>query len=459
MLKILIINPILGLFLNILFKNNNIESISLLNSFISMYITLYIVYMFNYNSIEFQYRDIINIFNNKITLGVDGLSILLLLLVSITIPILIKLKESADKNDNKFIINILFIMQIILYLIFTIIDIFGFFIMFELVLIPLYILLIKYGSSKKNEAALRLIIYSLIGSLLMLIGIIILYIKYGTTNTELLIISLYNENYIIIIFIIFILIILSFIIKIPSIPFHTWLPEAHSESPTIGSIILAGIILKLGTYGILRFINTFFINIKDYYSTIIISIAIISIIYSSLSTIRQIDIKKIIAYSSIVHMNYRLIGMISNEIESIEGSIYLMISHALISSNLFMLIGMLYKRYHKRLLFYYKGLVISMPLFSSFFLLNILGNISLPGLASFISEILIIIGTIKYNLYVTLFISFSIIFSTAYSIWLLNRLIYGQLSPYILKYKDISFNEFINILPFFIICYIFRFIP
>jgi len=287
-------------------------------------------------------------------------------------------------------------------------------------------------------------------------------------------------------------------IKIPMFPFHSWLPHAHVESPTIGSIILAAILLKLGTFGIYRYsINLFNpliynqninnINIYNYFLPIIFILAILSIIYCSFNAIRSIDFKKIIAYSSIVHMNYSIFGFFSNDFLGLYGSTYLMFTHAFISSALFLLIGILYIRYHTRIIFYYKGLIFTLPLFSFFFLFFSFANISIPFTSAFISEILILISSFKINPIITLIITISLLFSTVFVIWLANRILFSQpitpaythsnsiphfdfdfddgmklLKNWVIerenyygliynKYIDLSLNEFLALLPMFIL--------
>ena len=456
MLKIIISLPILGIISILLFnkKKGGARIQGMINTIMTMYISLYMYLGMNNNNTEYQYRDVIDLGYHRITLGVDGISLSLILITTILMPILILLKEKRREVEE--IVVLLLVMESMLIFIFTSLDLFYFFLFFELLLIPMFLLIGKFGSKEKRvEAAYRFIGVSIMGSLLMLISLIIVYVKLGTTNNEIMMIKLNNlalgdfKHNSKIIAVLWLSLFFSFAIKVPIFPFHTWLPFVHVEAPTIGSMLLAGIMLKLGTYGIIRYTLSF----SSFFLPLIIIMAILSIIYGSLTTIRQIDLKKIIAYSSIVHMNYAILGYYSNEIEGISGGNYLMISHAFVSCGLFLLIGIIYKRYHSRILFYYSGLVLTMPLFATFFFLFTLANLSIPLTSSFISEILIIISTIKINFFVGILISISLIFSTTYGFWLANRFLFGQFSNYLILSQDLTKTEIIAIFPLLFITF------
>ncbi len=441
MLKIMIILPILS----ILF--NKIKNIFLIISIIELYISLYIYIIFNNNNIEFKLYDNLLFLD----LSIDSLSLGLIILTNIIFPIIFLIREKT----NHFNINFLFSFLLsFLLAIFMINDIIIFYIIFELILIPIFIVVIKYGSKyKRIEAGYKLFIYTIIGSLLFLMGIIIIYNNIKNSNNNYIEYYIYSNNIEqnILIFI-YLLFFFSFAIKIPIFPFHTWLPIAHSESPTTGSVILAGILLKLGIYGMIRYNITILpLDINIYISPIIITLAIISILYSSIIIFNIIDIKKIIAYSSIIHMNYMIYGLYSFNINGILGSYYSTISHGIISSGLFILIGVLYRRYHTRNILYYKGLSTLIPIFSIIFFIFIFSNLSLPITSAFPGEILTIIGGYKWTIITTIIITILLILGSGYNLLLLNRMIYGSTSIYINKYKDISVNEILTILPLIIL--------
>lgn len=458
MLKIIITLPILGILLIQIYPPTAGEKIGriigMIISIITMYVSLYMLIIMNNNNAEYQFRQYLDLDYIRLTIGVDGISMSLIIVTTILMPILILLKERTGREETNEIIKIILVMESMLIFLFSSLDIFFFFLFFELLLIPMFLLIGKFGSKEKRvEAAYRFIGVSMMGSLIMLISIIILYVKIGTTNNELLMIKLYNLSGVPQFFLalLWLALFFSFAIKVPIFPFHTWLPFVHVEAPTIGSMLLAGIMLKLGTYGLIRYTISMLGDINDYFTPIVFIMGVLSIIYGSLTTIRQIDLKKIIAYSSIVHMNYTIIGYYTNEIEGLNGGNYLMISHAFVSCGLFLLIGIIYKRYHSRIIMYYSGLVLTMPLYATFLILFTLGNVSLPLTSSFISEILVIISTLKFNFFVAFLISFSLLFSTTYGIWLANRLLFGDFSKYIEISKDLTKTEIIALLPLIIL--------
>jgi proton-translocating NADH-quinone oxidoreductase chain M len=306
-----------------------------------------------------------------------------------------------------------------------------------------------WGSrERKIRAAYQFFIYTLFGSVLMLLAILIIYFQAGTTDLLVLLSTSFSEKRQILLWLAFFA---SFAVKVPMVPVHIWLPEAHVEAPTAGSVILAGVLLKLGTYGFLRFSIPMFPQATLYFTPLIYTMSIIAIVYASLTTLRQIDLKKIIAYSSVAHMNYVTLGMFSLNVQGIEGSLLLMLSHGFVSSALFLCIGTLYDRTHTRLVGYYGGCAQTMPLFSFFLFFFTLGNISLPGTSSFVGEILILVGVFQTNTFVGLIATSGMIFGTAYSIWLFNRVAFGNIKPHFFGYfVDLNRREVLLLLPFFI---------
>jgi proton-translocating NADH-quinone oxidoreductase chain M len=314
----------------------------------------------------------------------------------------------------------------------------------------MYLMIGILGSrERKIRAAYLFFFYTLFGSLFMLLALIYIYITVGTLNLEYLLNYnfTFNEQYWL-----WLAFFLSFASKIPMFPFHIWLPEAHVEAPTVGSVLLAGVLLKLGVYGFLRFSLTLFPLASLYFSPLIYFLSIIGVVYASLNAIRQTDFKRVIAYSSIAHMNLIMLGIFSFNTIGIEGSILQSISHGFVSGALFLLIGILYDRYHSRLLYYYSGLVHTMPLYAIFFLFFTLANIALPGTSSFVGEFLLLSGIYKTSILTAILGCLGVVLCGAYSLWLYNRLIFGNLKfAYTLQFKDLTLKEFFVLIPLLIL--------
>lgn len=424
---------------------NIIKKLSFYGTIILFFLSIYLLIIYrislslnnNYTWFEFKYySSIFYLFNLQYNIGLDGISLLLIVLTTLLIPLCILVNITTIRYRFKEYILILLLLEILLINTFSVLNLLFFYIFFESVLIPMFIIIGIWGSrQRKIQAAYQFFIYTFLGSIFILVSILFIYLEVGSLNYELLLLHKFDpfiEKFL------WIAIFFSFAVKVPMIPVHIWLPEAHVEAPTAGSVLLASILLKLGTYGMLRFLIPIFPFGTIYYLPIVYMFCLVAIIYGSLTTLRQIDLKKIIAYSSVVHMNFSLIGLFSLNIEGIQGSIYLMLAHGIVSGALFFIIGCLYDRYHTRVLKYYSGLVLVMPIFSIFFLIFTLANIAFPGTCNFVGEFLIFLGIFKENIFIGMISALGVILSASYSIWLYNRIIFRNINLiYLFQFKDL----------------------
>jgi proton-translocating NADH-quinone oxidoreductase chain M len=389
-------------------------------------------------------------------LGLDGLSIWLIFLINLIVPILLlhSYKYTLDNTFQYIIIAI----NIASILVFSVLDLMLFYISFEAVLIPLYYLMGIYGSrNKKVYANYMLILYTIGGSLFLLFSIIYIYLVTGTTNIEILMMYPFSQEEQLVLFIGFFI---CFAVKIPMYPFHIWLTVAHVEGNASTSVILAAIMLKLGTYGFLRYVIALLPYGCSYFQSFVYTLAIISIVYNSITAISLIDYKQIIAYSSIIHMNICMIGIFSNNLNGIIAAYLYSISHGLVASGLFLIVGVLYDRYHTRIVRYYRGLVTIMPLFVVFNFFLTFSNMSFPGTAGFIPEMLIYISAIEVNLYVGLLVTIPVIVVPVFFLTTYQKISFGTLSPYIGKvYSDINIKEANMFIPLIVLILIFGLYP
>jgi proton-translocating NADH-quinone oxidoreductase chain M len=387
--------------------------------------------------------------NLNFTLGIDGISIFFLLLTTLLIPLCILTSwNSVSDNLKEFLIAFL-ILDFFLIGTFCVLDLLLFYIFFESVLIPMFLIVGIWGSrERKILAAYYFFLYTLLGSVLMLLSILYVYYQVGTTDYEVLLTFAFSpleQKFLWFTFF------LAFAGKVPMIPLHLWLPEAHVEAPTAGSVILAGILLKLGTYGFIRFSLPLFPKASFFFTPLVYSIAVVGIIYTSFTAIRQTDFKRIIAYTSIAHMNLVILGIFSFNSVGIEGAILQSLSHGFVASALFLVIGVVYDRYRTRIVQYYGGLASVMPIYIFIFLFFTMANISFPGTSSFVGEFLLLAGSFKVNTSVTFLGATGVIIGGAYSLWLFNRIAYGNLkTQYTTKFLDLSPREFIVFLPLII---------
>lgn len=421
---------------------------------LTLVLSTLIIFFFNKNYYHFQNvvsfnvgSDLVNTF---FVFGLDGISLFFFFLTTLLtfLCILFIWKDLYFKQN----VLLLFVIQFFLLIIFSILDLFLFYIFFEAILMPMYILIGFSGSrSRKVRAAYLFFFYTLCGSIFMLAGIIYIYINVGSLNLEYLLnwnFSWIEQNFLWLAFF------LAFASKIPLFPFHIWLPEAHVEAPTVGSVLLAGILLKLGVYGFIRFSITLFPEASLFFSPFVYLLSILGVLYASITAIRQTDLKRIIAYSSVAHMNLVSLGLFSFNLLGLEGAILQSISHGFVSGGIFLLIGIIYDRYHTRFLYYYGGLVHLMPMYSAFLLLFILANIALPGTSSFVGEFLLLCGIFKVNVLLCVISTISVILGGAYSLWLYNRIVFGNIKfNYTIQFSDMDLRE--TIIIFSLIIFIF----
>ncbi|MEZ7845377.1 MAG: NADH-quinone oxidoreductase subunit M [Rhodospirillales bacterium] len=382
-------------------------------------------------------------------MGVDGISLLFVMLTTLLTPICILASWDSIKDRVKeFMISFL-ILETFMIGMFCALDLFVFYIFFEAVLIPMFIIIGVWGGPRRVYAAFKLFLYTLLGSVLMLVAMMAMYFDAGTTDMVQLMDHSFPVSMQPWLWLAFFA---SFAVKVPMWPVHTWLPDAHVEAPTAGSVILAGVLLKFGGYGFLRFSLPMFPDATIQFATLIFTLSIIAVIYTSLVALAQTDMKKLIAYSSIAHMGFVTAGTFTLTTQGIEGAIYQMLSHGVVSAALFLIVGVVYDRIHSREISDYGGLVYRMPAYSLVFMLFMLASVGLPGTGGFVGEILVLVGLFQVNPWLAAFAATGVILSAAYMLFLYRRIIFGQLTKEnLMKIKDLNAREWAIFAPLIVL--------
>ena len=427
----LILLPTIGSFFLFFSKTNNqnnstIKYVALFSSAVNFLLSMYLWYLFDQSTSEFQFVEdkewLAGIVNYKV--GVDGISILFVILTTFITPLCIISVNNSIKNKLRDFLIAILIMESFMIGVFCSLDLVIFYLFFEAGLIPMFLIIGIWGGPKRVYSAFKFFLYTLLGSVLMLVAIISIYWITGTTDVEKLYELGIDTKYQNLLWLAFFS---SFAVKTPMWPVHTWLPDAHVEAPTAGSVLLAAILLKMAGYGFIRFSLGLFPIASDLFTPLIYILSIIAIIYASLIALMQEDMKKLIAYSSVAHMGFVTLGIFTNQQQGIEGSIIQMISHGLVSAALFLCVGVVYDRMHSRLIKTYGGIVSILPKYSVLLMIFTLAALGLPGTSGFIGEFLILMGAFKDNFLVAVMASFGVILGAAYMLWLYKRVVFGKL--------------------------------
>ncbi|HZH12546.1 MAG TPA: NADH-quinone oxidoreductase subunit M [Microvirga sp.] len=381
----------------------------------------------------------------RFKLGVDGFSMPLILLTTFLMPFCILASwDSIGHRVKEYYVAFL-VLETTMIGVFCALDLVLFYLFFEAGLIPMFLIIGIWGGKRRIYASFKFFLYTLLGSVLMLLAIMAMYWQAGTTDIPTLLAFKFPYNLQIWLWLAFFA---SFAVKMPMWPVHTWLPDAHVEAPTAGSVILAGVLLKMGGYGFIRVSLPMFPDASVYFAPLVFALSVIAIVYTSLVALMQEDIKKLIAYSSVAHMGFVTMGLFSLNEQGIQGAMFTMISHGLISGALFLCVGVIYDRMHTREIKAYGGLVNRMPLYAVVFLILTMANVALPGTSGFIGEFLTLMGAFRSNTWVTFFAATGVILSAAYALWLYRRVVYGELDkPALQGITDLNRREIITFAP------------
>ena len=457
--------PLVGVALLLLTREDspygrrNILNVALLTTVFTFVLSLFVWIGFDYSNPGFQMVEKHEWLGTGISyhLGVDGISMLFVILTAFLMPFCVLASwNTIEKRLKEYMIAFL-LLEVFMVGVFVSLDIVLFYVFFEAGLIPMFIIIGVWGGKDRVYASYKFFLYTLLGSVLMLLAIMAMYWQAGTTDiTELLAYNFpaHMQTWLWLAFF------ASFAAKMPMWPVHTWLPDAHVQAPTAGSVILAGVLLKLGGYGLIRFSLAMFPLASDYFAPFVFTLSVIAIIYTSLVAMMQDDMKKLIAYSSVAHMGYVTMGIFAANVQGLQGAIYQMLSHGLVSGALFLCVGVVYDRLHTREIAAYGGLVNNMPKYAVAFMVFTMANVGLPGTSGFVGEITTLLGAFRANTWVALFATTGVILSASYALWLYRRIIFGALEKESLKsLPDLSGREKLLLYPLLILTIFFGVYP
>ena len=457
--------PLIGVVLILFTRDDNetglrnIRNVALLTTLFTFVVSLFIWVNYDPADPNFQMVEYHAWLGTGIAyhLGVDGISMLFILLTTVLMPLCILASWEAITYRVKAYMIAFLILETLIIGVFVSLDIVMFYIFFEAGLIPMYLIIGIWGHERRVYASLKFFLYTFAGSVFMLLAIMAMYWVTGTTSVPVLLEYDFPVNMQYWLFLGFFA---SFAVKMPMWPVHTWLPDAHVQAPTAGSVILAGVLLKLGGYGFLRFSIPMFPEASDYFAPLVFALSIIAIIYTSLVAFRQTDIKKLIAYSSVAHMGFVTMGLFAMNETGVQGAIFQMISHGVISGALFLCVGVIYDRMHTREISAYGGLVNRMPFYAVAFMIFTMANVGLPGTSGFVGEFLTLMGAFQVNTWVALIATSGVILSAAYALFLYRRVVFGALDKESLKsILDLSVRERVILVPLILLTIFFGFYP
>ena len=452
--------PLVGCFFILLTRGDdaiiarNSRYIALWTSVPTFLISLLIWVKFDPSTANFQMMESIEWIegtNIGYRMGVDGISIFFVLLSTLLTPICILASwEAIEHRVREYMVAFL-ILETMMVGMFCALDILVFYIFFEGVLIPMFIIIGVWGGARRVYASFKFFLYTLLGSVLMLIAILVMYFMAGTTDIVALSKFSFASDIQIWLWLAFFA---SFAVKVPMWPVHTWLPDAHVEAPTAGSVILAGVLLKMGGYGFLRFSIPMFPEASDFFSPLVFALSVVAIIYTSLVALAQDDLKKLIAYSSVAHMGFVTIGIFTLNSQGLEGAIFQMLSHGIVSGALFLCVGVIYDRMHTREIAAYGGLVNRMPKYALVFMVFTMASVGLPATSGFVGEFLVLLGAFYYNTWLAVFATTGVVLGAAYMLYVYRRIIFGKLEKEnLMSISDLSYREIIIFVPLVVLVF------
>jgi NADH-quinone oxidoreductase subunit M len=438
-LSLTIALPLIGaVFIMLMPKDEEVEArnarnVALWTSVITFVLSLFLWGLFDNFTAEFQFaerRTWVDSFAISYHLGVDGISVFFILLTTFLTPLCILASWRAIQSRVREYMIAFLVLEAMMVGVFSALDMVLFYLFFEGTLIPMFLIIGIWGGPRRVYATFKFFLYTLLGSVLFLLAIMAMYLEAGTTDIPTLMVTEFSfdaQRWL------FLALFASFAVKVPMWPVHTWLPDAHVEAPTAGSMVLAGVLLKFGGYGFLRFSLPMLPEASEFFAPMIFSLSVVAVIYTSLVALAQEDMKKLIAYSSVAHMGFVTIGIFTFNTQGIEGAIMVMLSHGVVSAALFLCVGVIYDRMHSREIKSYGGLVHRMPLYAFTFLLFTLASVGLPGTSGFIGEFLALVGAYQANTLVAALATIGIILGPAYMLWLYRRVVFGELTKDELK--------------------------